>query len=324
MSRSRRDDVQPRRPAWVGPGLVALLVVVGVAGVIVAAVAGWRAGSAPTARTPAVSGDSQAVRLGPADLTVPHAWTRVNPARAGVSRLDPSPTLAFQIVPGLSGHALVSLAAPADRSLIPSSLRRVLKATPGRPRPNVLAGHRAWSYLTVATRPRDTLMDITVVPTSAGVLAVACAASRPVFVAVAGCEQDVQGISLRGARVLAPAPDLAFTLRAGAAFERLRRLRDLGYRALRAARTPVAQAQALQEVGTAYADAAGGLSPLASGDGAATGLVAAMRGAAAAYQFAGSAAAAGASTSYGTGRARVRTAEARVAAALDRVTHGVG
>jgi hypothetical protein len=324
MTRSRRDDVRPRRLAWVGPGLVALLVVLAVAGGVVAAVAGWRAGSATRSPTPVVSGDSQAVTLGPAHLTVPHAWTPVNPARAGVSGLDLSPTLAFQVVPGLSGHALVSLAAPADGSLIPSSLRRALKATPGTPRLNVLAGHHAWSYLRVATRRGDTVMDITVVPTSAGVLAVACAASRPVFVAVAGCEQDVQGISLPGGRVFAPAPELAFRLRAGAALERLKRARDLGYQALRAARTRGAQAQALREVASAYAGAAGGLAPLASGNGTASGLVAAMRDAARAYRSAGAAAAANAVSRYGVGRARVRAAEARVAGALDRVTRGVG
>jgi hypothetical protein len=167
-------------------------------------------------------------------------------------------------------------------------------------------------------------MDITLVPSSVGVLAVACVAAPAVFVVVAGCERDVQRISLPGARVFAPAPELAFTLRAGPALERLKRVRDLGYRALQAAPTRRAQARALREVATAYADAVGGLAPLAPGNGAASGLVAAMRSAERAYRFAGAAAAASAALSYGVGRARVRTVEARVAGALDRVTSGVG
>jgi hypothetical protein len=292
--------------------------------VVAAALVGWRAGSDTTSAASAVAGDSRTVRFGPAHLTVPNAWTPVNPANAGVSSADPSPTLAFEIVPGVSGHALVSLAAPADGSLIPSSLRGALKAAPGSPTPTLLAGHRAWSYLTVATRRGDEVMDITLVPSSVGVLAVACVASPAVFVVVAGCERDVQRISLPGARVFVPAPELAFTLRAGPALEQLKRVRDLGYGALRTAPTRRAQAQALQEVATAYTDAVGGLAPLVPGNAAAAGLVEAMRGAARAYRFAGAAAAASAVLSYGVGRARVRTAEARVAAALDLVTRGVG
>jgi hypothetical protein len=324
MIRSLRSSPPAGPPAWVARGLLALFAALVVAGVVVAAMVGWRAGFAATSPAPAVTGESRAVRLGPAHLTVPSTWTPVSPARSGVSGLDSSLTLAFAIVPGLSGHALVTLAAPADRSLIPSSLRRALKAAPGRPRPTVLAGHRAWSYQSVATWRRDAVMDVAVVPTSAGVLAVACVASSVAFVAVAGCEQDVQRISLPGARVFAPAPELAFRLRVGAALERLEHLRALGDRALRAARSRGAQARALREVATAYAGAADGLAPLAPGDGAPAGLVAAMRDAARAYRAAGEAAAPGSSRRYRAGRTAVRAAEARVATALQRVTRGPG
>lgn len=324
MIRSLRRSAPAGRPAWVARGLVAIFGALAVAGVVVAAVVGWRAGFAATSPAPAVSGESRAVRLGPAHLTVPSTWTPVSPARAGVSRLDPSLTLAFAIVPGLSGHALVTLAAPADRSLIPSSLRRALKAAPGRPRPTVLAGHRAWSYQSVATWRRDAVMDVAVVPTSAGVLAVACVASRFVFGAVTGCEQDVQRMALPGARVFAPAPELAFRLQVGAALERLKHLRALGDRALRAARSRRGQSRALRAMTAAYADTADGLAPFAPPQGAPATLVAAMRDAARAYRATRKAAGWGSPRRYRAGRRAVRAAEARVASALQRVSGGPG
>jgi hypothetical protein len=312
------------RPDWVGRGIVAAFGALAVAGVIIAAVVGWRAGSATMSRPPAVSGESRAVRFGPVRLTVPNAWVPVNPARAGIPGLDPSRTLAFRIVPGLSGDALVTLAAPADPSLIPFSLRRALTAAPGPPKATVLAGHRAWSYENVATRRAGAVMDVAVVPTSMGVLAVACVAPRRVFVAVVGCEHDLGRISLPGARVLAPAPQLAFRLRLSAAFERLNHLRARGDRTLRAARNRNAQALALREVAMAYDGAVDDLAPVAPGDGAPAALVAAMRDAARAYQAAGAAAAAGAYADYTAARTVVRAAEAGVSEALDRVTGGAG
>jgi hypothetical protein len=301
------------------PVRVAMFGVLAIVCVGLAAVLGWRAGSATTSRTPTVSGDSRAMRLGPAHLTLPVEWTPVNPASALLPGLDPSLTHAFEVVPGLSGNALLSLAAPADRSLIPSSLRRLLKAAPGTPRSTLLAGHSAWSYLTVATLRRGTVMDITVLPTSAGVLAVACVAARAAFEVVAGCERDVQRVSVPGARMLAPSPGVAFSLRVGPALERLNHLRGLGGRALRAARSQGAQARALRAVAIAYTGAADGLAPLAPGNGAPAGLVAALRDAARAYQVTGAAAAAGAYRDYTAGRTAVRAAEAGVSAALARV-----
>ncbi|HYM57006.1 MAG TPA: hypothetical protein VES79_03505 [Solirubrobacteraceae bacterium] len=305
-------------------GLVAIFGALAVAGVVVAAVVGWRAGFAATSPTPAVSGESRAVRLGPAHLTLPSTWTPVSPARAGVSRLDPDATIAFAILPSLSGHALVTLAAPTDRSLIPSSLRRALKAAPGRPRPTALAGYRAWSYQSVALWRRDAVMDVAVVPTSAGVLAVACVAPRVVFGAVAGCELDVQRISLPGARVFAPAPELAFRLQVAAALERLNHLRARGDTDLRAARSRGGQSRALRVVAAAYTDTAEGLAPFAPQQGAPAAVVAAMRDAARAYRAAGEAAATGSSRRYTAGRTTVRAAEAQVARALQRVSRRPG
>jgi hypothetical protein len=324
MIRPLRRSAPAGPPAGVTRGILASFGALAVVAVVIAAVVGWRAGSATTSRPSTVSRESRAVRFGPAQLTVPKGWAPVDPARAGIPGLDPSRTLAFQIVPGLLGHALVTLAAPADRSLIPISLRRALEAAPQTPRTTVLAGHRAWSYEGVATGRGEAVMDVAVVPTSVGVLAVACVAPRRMFVAVVGCEHDLGRISLPGARLFAPAPELAFRLRLGAALERLNHGRALGDRALRAAGSRNAQALALRQVATAYDGAVAALAPLAADDRAPAALVATMRDAARAYRAAGVAAVGGASGDYTAGRTVVRAAEARVSEALARVTSGPG
>jgi hypothetical protein len=327
MIRSLRSSAPAGPPAWVARALVAIFGALAVAVVVVAAMVGWRAGFAATSPPPAVSGGSRAVRFGPAHLTVPSTWTPVRPARAGVPRFDPSLTRAFAISPGLSGHAFVTLAAPADRSLIPFSLRRALEEALGTPTPTVLAGHRAWSYERLAMRRRDAVMDVSVVPSSAGVLAVACVGSRVVFVAVAGCEQDIRRISMRGAHMFAPSPELAFRLQVGAALDRLKQLRARGDTALRAAGSRRDQSRALRAVEAAYADTADGLAPFAPfapPQGAPATLVTAMRDAARAYRATRHAAGWGSPRRYTAGRRAVRAAEARVATALQRVAREPG
>jgi hypothetical protein len=181
-----------------------------------------------------------------------------------------------------------------------------------------LAGHRAWAYRSVATRRRGLAMDVAVLPTSAGVLSVACVGTRPVFIATAGCEQDVEHISLGGARAFEPTRAVAFSLSEGPALARLGRRRERGDRALRAARTQETQARALRDVGDAYAAAVAQLAPFAPGRGDDARLVASLREAARAYRGAGAAAAAGAPQAYSAQGAAVLAAETRVAGMAGR------
>jgi hypothetical protein len=159
------------------------------------------------------------------------------------------------------------------------------------------------------------MMDVTVVPTTAGVLAVGCTTRRDVPRSAIGCAQDIERISFGRARPLLPRPDLAFDLRLRPVVARLRHLRAHDDRALRAARTQGDQANALQDVANAYAGAAAKLAHLAT-PGRSIRLVSSMRAAAHAYQAAVWAAAAGNPVIYDLARAQVARAEKRVAAAV--------
>jgi hypothetical protein len=306
-------------PSWAARGRVPTFVALAIACAVISALLGWLAGRAVTPWAPGSSGESRTVRLGRVELIVPASWTPVEPARTRVPGLDPRGSLAFEIAPGVAGYAVVALAAGAgDPGLIPPSLLHALKKPFGAPVSVALAGHRAWAYRGVATRRRALAMDVAVLPTSAGVLSVACVGTRPMLIATAGCEQNVEHISLAGARVLEPTRAVAFSLIEGSALARLGRRRDRGDRALHAARTHEVQARALTEVGDAYAAAAARLAPLAPGDGDRTRLVASLREAARAYRRARAAAAAGAPAAYGAAGAAVLAAETRVARMVGR------
>jgi hypothetical protein len=279
-----------------------------------AALIGWHAGRAGTPQAP---GESRIVRLGSVGIAVPSSWTPVEPAKAGVPALDPRVYRAFEIAPGLEGYAVVSLQQPADRRLLPSSLRQALTKLPGKPRRERLAGHAAWSYRTVATRRGALGMQISVLPTSAGVLSVACLGERPLIIATARCEQEIERIDLNGAGAFKPTPELAFRLHLAPALATLRDRRDRGDRALRAATGQDAQARALKDMGDAYSAGAARLGRFAPRHGFPASLVAALHAAAQAYWTASAAASAGAPQADSAGSAAVRAAETRVASLVD-------
>jgi hypothetical protein len=301
----------PRRRSAAG-------VAAGLACVLVAALLGWLGGRAVTSPVPAPASGSRTVRLGPVEVVVPGTWAAVQPSRTGVTGLPPRGTLAFAITSGLPAYALVTLATPADRRLIPSSLLRTLRESPGVPSSVMLAGHRAWAYRSVATLRGSQAMDVVVVPTSAGILSVACVGPRSVLIATAGCENDVERISLAAGRALTPTRALGFRLQVGAALVGLQRARTRGDRALRAAPTRSAQARAMTDMGNAYAAVAAGLTPFVPVGGSRAGLVAALREGARAYRAAAAAARAGAPRAYGAERAAVSAAEARFAGIVGR------
>ena len=304
-------------PSWAARRRAPTLVALALACAVIAALLGWLAGRAVTPAAHGLSGESRTVRLGRVELIVPASWTPVKPARTRVPGLDPRGSLAFEIASGVAGYAVVGLAAPADRGLIPSSLLHALKKPLGEPVSVALAGHRAWAYRSVATRREALAMDVAVLPTSAGVLSVACVATRPVLIATAGCERDVEHVSLAGARALEPTRALAFSLIEPSALASLGRRRDRD-RALHAARTHEIQARALRDVGDAYDAAAARLAPLAPSHGDGARLVASLREAARAYLGAGAAAAAGAPQAYSAEGAAVLAAETRLAGMVGR------
>jgi len=284
---------------------------------VLAALAGWGAARALRSHSQDV-GASRTITIGLARLKVPASWTAIKAAGAGIPGLDSPSTRAFRIDDGLGRHAFVTLAAPADRRLIPASLRPELRSPFGAPIPTFLAGYPAWAYSGISTAHPDVVVQLTVLPTTAGVLAVACP-SRSAVAAPSGCEQDVDQLFVGDAHVLRPTPETAFQLAMPAVLTRLQDDRAAIAPRLAAARDGGAQAQALQAVGKAYAAAARRLDPLAPRRGWAATLLAALHSAARAYGAAGTAAGIGALGDYSVARAAVMAAESKVATALDHV-----
>jgi hypothetical protein len=285
--------------------------------VVVAALAGWGVARALRSPTQGASA-SRTITLGPASLKVPANWTAINAANAGIPGFDSTSTRGFRIEDGLGQRAFVTLAAPADRLLIPSSLRRELRPPFGAPIPGFLAGYPAWSFSGVSTARPDVVMELTVLPTTAGVLAVACT-SRSAVAAPSECDNDVERLFVSGAHVLRPTPETAFRLAMSPVLTRLQEDRAAVEPKLIAARDGGAQAQALHAFGEAYAAAARRLDPFVPRPGPAASLVASLGSAARAYRAAGMAASAGAFGDYFVARAAVNAAESKVATALGRV-----
>jgi hypothetical protein len=295
-----------------------LLAALAFACMVVPALAGW--GVARGLRPPSrdAAGASRSVTIGPARLKVPSSWIAIdNPASAGIPGLDSTSTRAFRIEDGLGRHAFVTLAPPADHLLIPSSLRPALRPPIGAPMPAFLAGYPAWSYSNVATARPNVVMELTVVPTTAGVLAVAC--TSRLLVAPSGCDLDVKQIFVSAAHVLRPTADAAFRLAMSTVLTRLQHDRAASEGQLNAARDAGAQALGLEAFAKAYATAARGLDRFAPRRGPAATLVASLDSAGGAYRAAGTAARIGAVGDYSVARAAVRAAESKVATALGRV-----
>jgi hypothetical protein len=300
----------PRETVWIVAALALVCIVV-------AALAGWGLGR--TLRSPPTdaAAASRRVTIGHARLQVPSTWTPIKVTSAHIPGVDAGSTRAFRIDDGLRQRVFLTFAAPSDRRLIPSSLRRALRPPFGAPVPRLLAGHRAWWYPDIATARRHVAMSLTVLPTSAGVLAVACTSGA---VADAGnCDQDIAQIALSQARVLRPRPETAFRLAVSSVLTRLHEGRAALVRELAAARDAHAQARALLAIGNAYVIAARRLDPFASGPGRASDAVTALRETASAYEAAGTAASAQASGSYFVAQSAVEAAESRLAKVLTQL-----
>jgi hypothetical protein len=240
-----------------------------VATVAAAALAGQLAAGDPEPEA------SRALRVADATIRVPAAWRVVDePAPPGATVLAPGdPALA---------RVLVAVARPDDPSLVPPALRRAFTGLDPASRTTRLGGYRAWSY-----RVPDRAAEVTVLPSSRGVVGIACVPRRAG--AQGRCASAVRTVSVARAAILTPAPDLALRLRApetlaaldatrvrmraelGGSAARARLSRDLAreHEAALDALRPVAGAtgatltSALAEAGRAYdafADAAHGSS----------------------------------------------------------------
>lgn len=187
-------------------------VVAGIVGLVLAAAVGWWLGGASREVPPPVAADTIAA-VGGLRLELEAGWVPADaaPLVDGAQAFAPSP--------GLSARALLVHGEAVDATLVPAALRAELPGGLGAPQRATLGGLAAWRYGPL--RDRSHMIEVTVAPTTGGMLAVACSAPSAAWSAAVDCADGVHAVSSEDVRTLAPAPDLALRLRAGPVLERL-------------------------------------------------------------------------------------------------------
>ena len=152
---------------------------------------------------------------------------------------------------------------PDDPSLLPGPM---LLAAGGTPSPELsrTSGRAAWSYYLRGRRAR-TRISVLVLPTTGGVVTVACTADEGYAFPVAlDCEEALTSLQLTAAP-LPPAPETAVRIVAPRTIARLDDVRKAARRVLASTRSPRRRAAAARRIASAYAAAARRLAPLARG-----------------------------------------------------------
>jgi hypothetical protein len=295
--------------------VVALLAAGGFAAAVLAGLAVARA-LAP--ERPAAT--TRIVHAGAARLVVPSAWRTVGVHDAAVSGLAPQATAAFAPSPGMPWRVAVTVTPPDDPSLLPSAVLKALRGPVPQPTRTHLAGRRAWLYSGLVTGPRDWLTDVTVLPTTAGVLAVLCESPATAWSAGA-CAGSAEAMSLRGGPTLVPSADLALQMRLRPVVSKLDEARVRGRAALRRARTPAAQARWARLLAHEHRFAAASLRPVAPPSRAS--LLEELASTARAYSDLARAIQAGSAHSFSAARRRVDRAELGLARRVDSLATAV-
>ena len=268
----------------------------------------------------APKGDSQApatrvVEAGPARLAVPAAWQPVAPAER--SRGLDSEQLAVLSQSSDRSTMVVATFGTADgRSLIPRGLAELVHQPRSQPRVTSLAGRPAWTYRALNARRWNLVMDITVLATTEGMLALACASPAPSRDASRGCASSVKSVSLPGLAALQASPSVALAVQLPAMLARLDQARVDGRAALARARTREAQAVALERLAGQHLAAADRLRTAFAT--AARPLIAGLQDSGRAYTALGTAASDGSPARFDAARQEVDRAETGLGAAINR------
>jgi hypothetical protein len=289
----------PVRVAW----LIVLCVLV--AGALTAAAGWWAGGAVRTDEAAPVAAGPPVAAIGPMRIEGAPRWTVARDAPEA-ERLDRAATAVFAVDPASSTRAIFTLAPAADATLLPPGLRATLARTPPAPTRTEVLGRPAWSYAGLETLSGRT-MDVSLLPTTSGVLAVACTRGQDQLAGAADCGGGATTIDLGGAQPLAPAADLALRQRLPAAIERLDGRRTSLRRSLRGAQTRRGQARFARRLARAYARTGALLAPVAPRG---AGPLRAMHRADLAYRRLGRAALGGRRGSFARARVRVGAAEA--------------
>jgi len=242
---------------------------------------------------------------------------------ARITGIENQPTEVFDRTPGLSARAVLTVASPGSPispSLLPKALRDAADRPPGRPTTVRLSGQRAWLYHAVPVRRSNETMELTVLPTTAGLVAIACLAPRLAFAAAGGCASELE-LTLQRGRALRPTDELGFRLQLRGVAADLDRERVADRASLRRSRTPRAQASAARQLAAAHARAAEALAPFARSDAAAR-VVASLRAASGGYEALSRSATADDRAAFAQARRAIDESDRRLTLTLGAFTGG--
>jgi len=240
------------------------------------------------------------------------AWEPVAPAERSPG-LDSEQLAVLTRSSELSTMAIVTVGTADEQSLIPRALADLVDRPRTQPRVTSLAGRPAWTYLALNARRWNLVMDVTVVPTTAGMLALACASPKD---ADPGCASSVTSVSVPGHAALEASPSVALAMQLPALLAQLDDSRVDGRAALSRARTPAAQGVALQHLADQHRAAADRLST--EFGTAARPLVAGLEVTRRAYAALGTAASDGSPARFDAARRDLDRAETGLGAAINR------
>jgi hypothetical protein len=228
---------------------------------LAAAAAGVGLGTALAgdAREPTIPAPARmALASGPAALPLPAGWTALG-HRSSLPGFEEATAVRSDF-----GQVAVDIRAPEDASLLPAAV-----AADGAPQPSVqlIGGRAVWRYDLPGPEPATGVAAL-VLPTTEGVVTIACAAGAELIpAATAGCERAMASLRLDGAAPLDAAPAAAAAVALRDMLPVLNRRRRADRSRLAAARSPAARSAAALRLAESHAAAAERLRPLAAGDG---------------------------------------------------------
>jgi hypothetical protein len=163
-------------------------------------------------------------------------------------------------------EAALDIRLPEDASLLPASVVSAAGAALPAPTRRGPDGRTAWRYDLPGASP-DTGIAAFALPTTGGVVTIACAATEGrLDRAAAACERAVSTVRLDDAAALRPTPETAAAIVLPDVIARLNGVRRSSRGRLAATTSPRARAAAGRRLATAYAAAAAALAPVAGGD----------------------------------------------------------
>jgi hypothetical protein len=240
------------RGPWLAAGLLALAVVGSAIAFALSGDGHTRRGGKPEAPR-SLPGPAFALRL-------PPGWS-----------VEPRPPA----LPGMRSAALIGLAnqdrsvrvvasrLPAtSRTLLPAEFVRGMHGTASPPDTvRIGAGLPAWHYTGLTHPAVNGLLDVYLVPTTRGVVTVACLADAASSL-LADCWHAVSGLTLRGSQAVAPGPEAAFRAAVLPTIEQVESTRETAQRTLDRVATAGEQADAVAPLAPAFRDAAAKLAVL--------------------------------------------------------------